>query len=246
MIARWDYYWETLVVLKIRTVLVTCQKNTQFFLSKKNINIKNIYVSVIHTHIMMSQDVSELLSWFQKSVPRKKNVEIRSIFCVLPTITILLTKNAIFLKEEEEENKDKIPDTLTKKLLSRKEKHIIITYLLWFLFLPSRKKNCISSLNQPLKKCKIQNISCTTYYYYYLTKKYIDLSFFKDIFWLLKIILFWPHHILKLTDTDPSIWQVFHYSCLYMEKKIGNWAKNFKNRKRNLKKKQGIYIYIYY
>jgi len=46
-----------------------------------------------------------------KSVPRKKNVEIRSIFCVLPTITILLTKNAIFLKEEEE-NKDKIPDKL--------------------------------------------------------------------------------------------------------------------------------------
>ena len=153
----WDYYWETLVVLKIRTVLVTCQKNTQFFLSKKNINIKNIYVSVIQTHTLTHHDESgcvwTILSWFQKSVPRKKNVEIRSIFCVLPTITILLTKNAIFLKEEEEENKDKIPDKLWRKNFSLEKKtHIIITYLLWFLFLPSRKKNCISSLNQPLKK----------------------------------------------------------------------------------------------
>jgi len=140
----WDYYWETLVVLKIRTVLVTCQKNTQFFLSKKNINIKNIYVSVIQTHTRTHHDeagcVWTILSWFQKSVPRKKNVEIRSIFCVLPTITILLTKNAIFLKEEEE-NKDKIPDKLWRKNFSLEKKHTLLLLTCYdFCFYPPEKK----------------------------------------------------------------------------------------------------------
>ena len=167
---------------------------------------------------------------------------------MLPTITILLTKNAIFLKEEEEENKDKIPDKLWRKNFSLEKKHIIITYLLWFLFLPSRKKNCISSLNQPLKKCKIQNISCTTYYYYYLTKKYIDLSFFKDIFWLLKIILFWPHHhILKnlLTDKRTPLYltSLPLLLSLYMEKKLEIEPKILKTGKE-IWKKTKAYIYI--
>jgi len=62
---------------KMRLLLrdLSCAQNTYSFsdvskehpvfsIQKKNINIKNIYVSVIHTHthIMMSQDVSELLS----------------------------------------------------------------------------------------------------------------------------------------------------------------------------------------